>query len=211
MPALVLRNFSAPVVDHDVIYLGMAGGKLVALTLADGRQLWESTVATPRGASELERIADIVSAPVVEGNQVCAAAFQGRVACMNIRDGAVMWARDLSSWSGLALDKQNVYVTDDRGYVNALERTTGRSMWRQEQLFAREVSAPAVAGPYVVVGDFEGYVHYLDPNDGKLLAQTDTDGGRIAIAPRVIGKNLLVQTLRGGLSVLAASDVASGK
>jgi len=203
-PALILRNFAAPVVSNGVVYLGMAGGKLAAISLADGRQIWETAVATPRGASELERIADIVSAPVVDGNQVCAAAFQGRVACLNARDGVLLWARDLSSWAGLALDQERLYVSDDRGYVNALERTTGRSVWRQEKLAGREVSGPAFDGKQVFVGDFEGYVHALDANTGALTMQIDTDGGRIAAAPRGMAGRVLVQTQRGGLFSLGA-------
>lgn len=198
-PALILRNFAAPTVSNGVVYLGMAGGKLAAISLADGRQIWESAVATPRGASELERIADIASPPVVDGNQVCAAAFQGRVACFNTRDGALLWARDLSSWAGLALDKEHVYVSDDRGYVNALERATGRSLWRQEKLAGRELSGPVFDGKQVFVGDFEGYVHILDAKTGVLTAQIDTDGGRIAAAPREVEGRVLVQTQRGGL------------
>ena len=202
-PALILRNFAAPTVSNGVVYLGMAGGKLAALSLADGRQIWETAVATPRGASELERITDIVSAPVVDGSQVCAAAFQGRVACLNARDGALLWARDLSSWAGLALDKEHVYVSDDRGYVNALERATGRSLWRQEKLAGREISGSAFDGKQVFVGDFEGYVHVLDASDGALVAQIDTDGGRIAAAPQGMDGQVLVQTQRGGLFSLS--------
>ena len=40
-------------------------------------------MALPRGATELERVADVMGNPVVDERQVCAVAYQGRVACFD--------------------------------------------------------------------------------------------------------------------------------
>lgn len=198
-PALQLRNFAPPVVADNVVFVGHAAGKLTALNLADGRVLWEAQVAQPRGASEIERVADVVSPPVFDKDQVCAVAYQGRLACFNILNGNLLWSRDVSSWSGLAADAKNVYVTDDKGHVMAYERSTGRSLWRQEKLQYRGLSGPALMGRTLAVGDFEGYVHFLDTEDGSFVAQRSTDGGAILTAPSTDGEHWLVQTQNGGL------------
>jgi len=63
-------------------------------------QLWESTVALPRGATELERVADVMGNPVLDERQVCAVAYQGRVACFDRRNGSPLWARDTPATAG---------------------------------------------------------------------------------------------------------------
>ncbi|PHV12995.1 outer membrane protein assembly factor BamB [Chitinimonas sp. BJB300] len=198
-PALILRNYAAMTVADGVVYAGLSAGHLVALSLADGRVLWESLVAQPKGATELERISDVTSAPVVDNGQVCAVAFQGRVACFAVNNGSLLWARDISSYAGLAIDTNHVYVTDDVGTIQAFERSGGRSLWKSNELYGRRVSGPVPIGDYIAVGDFEGYVHLVAAADGRLVARQRTDKSPIVVAPRVIGGRLLVQTQAGGL------------
>ncbi len=84
------------------VYVGFPGGKLVALTGSSGSVRWEATVALSKGTTELERIADISSAPVINGREVCAVAFQGRAACFDGATGQPLWTRDISSAAGMA-------------------------------------------------------------------------------------------------------------
>jgi outer membrane protein assembly factor BamB len=56
----------------------------------------------PKGATELDRVADVTSAPVIDGRMICAAAFQGRIACFDLGNGNLIWSRDISSAAGLA-------------------------------------------------------------------------------------------------------------
>ncbi|MDW5415747.1 outer membrane protein assembly factor BamB [Iodobacter sp. CM08] len=199
LPSLILRNYAAVTISGDVVYAGMSGGRLVALSLQDGRVKWDSPVAVPRGATELERVTDVVAPPVVDGRMVCAVAYQGRVACFDAASGSAAWTRELSSWSGLAMDYRYVYAVDAAGNVNAFERDSGRSVWRQDKLAARSVSAPALLGKYLVVADFEGYTHYLNTEDGSFVAQLATDGARIAVSPLVAGEHFIMQTLAGNV------------
>ncbi|MGQ5521896.1 outer membrane protein assembly factor BamB [Chitinimonas sp. PSY-7] len=198
-PALILRNYAPMTVADGVVYAGLAAGHLVALSLADGRVLWESPVAQPKGATELERISDVTSAPVVDNGQVCAVAFQGRVACFAVNNGSLLWARDISSYAGLAIDANHVYVTDDVGNIQAFERAGGRSLWKSNDLYGRRVSGATPIGDYIAVGDFEGYVHLLAASDGRLVARQPTDKSPIVVPPKVISNRLLVQTQVGGL------------
>lgn len=201
-PALQLRNFAPPLIVGDVVYYGQAGGRLVALNLKDGRVLWEAQVAQPRGASEIERMADVVSLPAADESLACAVAYQGRLACFNALNGSLVWSRDVSSWAGLAMDKKAVYVVDDKSFVAAYERSGGRNLWRQEKLAIRDVSGPAIVGKTLALGDYQGYLHFMDIEDGSFVAQKATDGGAIVVAPQVFGDHWLVQTQKGGLYIL---------
>lgn len=196
LPALSLRGSGGMIARDDVVYAGFPGGKLVALDAANGAQLWEATVALPRGATELERVADVMGAPVVDELQVCAVAYQGRLACFDRRNGAARWARDISSNTGVAMGGGNLYLTDDKDAVIAYGMDSGRAGWRQDKLARRQVTAPLAFGEWVVVADGEGYVHVLSAEDGSFVARTKVDGA-VRTPPVDIGPGFAVQTVRG--------------
>lgn len=199
-PALSLRSHAGVVVERGAVFSGFAGGRLVALSLATGNVGWEAVVALPRGTTELERVADITSLPVVDQRQVCAVAFQGRIACFDLVRGATLWARDTSSVAGMAADARYVYVTDDKDALIALDKTTGASIWKQDKLAGRGVSGPLAFGRYVVVGDYQGYVHVLSREDGSFAARIATDGSAIGAAPAALTPDsFVVQTRNGGV------------
>lgn len=200
---LRLRTPQGMSAQGDVVYAGFSAGKLVALELASGALRWEATVAVPRGTTELERVTDVVGDPELIGREVCAAAFQGRVACFDARNGSPLWARELSSVTGVSADARYAYASDERGAVHALDRTNGRSLWKQERLAHRQLSRPLPLGERIAVGDLEGYIHLLARDSGALAARAATDGSAVRAAPLAIPGGFLVQTQAGGLFALA--------
>jgi outer membrane protein assembly factor BamB len=198
-PALSLRSNVGVLYADRVVVAGFPGGKMVAINGQNGVALWEVAVALPKGATELERVADLTSSPVVDGRQICAAAFQGRVACFDLAAGNLLWTRDISSSAGLDMDSRNVYVSDDKGTVHALARDTGASQWKQEKLSMRGLSRPVVFGRHVAVADFQGVIHLLRVDDGAFAARTTTDGGAVQAEPVRLKDGFIVQTHNGGV------------
>jgi len=197
-PPLVLRQTSAIAIDLSSAYVGLPGGRLVALTLDSGALRWEAAAAIPRGANEIERIADVVGMPLVGARQVCAATFQGRIGCFDATSGRAVWGRELSSPSGFDMDDELVVAPDDGGNVHAFSRR-GASVWRQEGLQRRDLAAPLLLPGFVVLGDQSGLVHALRREDGAVAARMTTDGSRIVSAPVAAGGLAVVQTSGGGL------------
>lgn len=175
-PPLTVRNYAGATTSRGGLFAGTAGGKLLAMDLASGNVGWEANVATPKGATELERIADVTSLPLVEERVICAVAYQGRVACFDILRGTLLWSRDISSLDGLAADPRYLFVTDDRGAVHALDKATGASVWKQDKLDKRQIGGPVLVGDYLGVVDGEGQLHLLDRNEGRLVGRLATDG-----------------------------------
>ncbi|MDP1535559.1 MAG: outer membrane protein assembly factor BamB [Burkholderiales bacterium] len=204
LPPLAVRSYVGVVVHRGAVFAGFPGGRLVAIALATGNVGWESVVALPKGATELDRVTDVTSYPVVDGTQVCAVAFQGRVACFDLIRGETLWARDASSIAGMGLDARSVYITDERSAVQALDRSSGASLWKQDKLNGRWASAPLAMGRHVVVGDFEGYVHVLSREDGAFVARIATDGSAIRVPPVALDlSTFLVQTRNGGVFAIS--------
>ncbi len=203
LPALTLREQGYLALTGQALYAGNAGGKLSALSLVNGAPLWEANVALPRGATELERIADVVGPLAQDDREVCAAAYQGRIACIDRASGNGLWARDLSALRGVDMDARYVFAGDEHSILLAYERVRGSNSWKQDKLRDRGLSSPvAVAGHYVAVGDFEGRVHLINAEDGAFAARAATDGSPIRGVMIPLKSGLVVQTTNGGIFAL---------
>ncbi|NWK76747.1 outer membrane protein assembly factor BamB [Aquitalea sp. LB_tupeE] len=203
-PQLLVRNTgSMQAVGNEAVMVGLPGGKLDIISPTNGNTLWEGVVANPRGATELERITDITSRPVYESGQVCTVAYQGKVACFDAKGGNLMWARELSSSRGVALDGSKLYVTAEDGSVWAYDRTTGRNLWKTDALKFRNVSGPAMLGRFVLVIDGEGYGHLLSNENGSLVGRVKLGSEGIVAQPLSLGSSALVQAASGRLTLLS--------
>jgi len=198
-PPLTVRNNAGAVILRGGVFFGTAGGRLVGLDLATGAVGWEATVATPKGATELERIADVTSLPIVDERNACAAAYQGRTACFDVVRGTAVWSRDIGSLGGIVSDAQHIYVTDDAGNVHALDRSTGASVWKQDKLAARRIGGPQLVGDHVGVVDAEGWLHLISPVNGAYVGRVATDGSMATSQPAAIVGGALWQSTAGGL------------
>ncbi|HJW56857.1 MAG TPA: outer membrane protein assembly factor BamB [Burkholderiaceae bacterium] len=203
VPSLTLRNAPGITIAGPIAFVALPGGRLLALALNNGAPIWEVAVGDPRGATELERIADMAGAPVVSEREVCAVAYQGRVACFDAINGTPRWAKELSSDVGVAMDERFVFAADEHGVVNAFARDSGASVWRNNKLANRHLSTPTSFGRSVVLGDGQGYVHFLSREDGAFVARSATDGSAIVVAPVVAGANVIFQTQAGTVVALA--------
>jgi outer membrane protein assembly factor BamB len=198
-PSLTVRSSAGVLISNDVIYAGFPGGKLIAINLPTGKVAWEAVVARPRGATELERIADITSLPVMDERQVCAVAYQGRVACFEIATGNQIWTRDVSSNAGLAMDNNYLYVSEDRGAIVAYDKKDGTNMWKQDLLNGLKLSPPLVRDARIVVGDSQGYVNLIRNDNGAIIARSATDESAIITRPVPLPNGFVVQTWKGGI------------
>ncbi len=199
-PALTLRSSAGVVVDGGAVYAGFAGGKLVAVRADNGKMLWEASVAQPKGVTEIERIADITSLPVVDGPLVYAVAYQGRIAAVDRASGRVVWNRDISSLTGLSAEDGRIFVSHAAGSVYALDYTSGKTFWRQAAFKNRQLSAPVPMGSLISVGDLEGYVHFLSREDGALASRIKTNNSPVMPQMALVNSNtVLAQTRDGGI------------
>ena len=205
-PILTLRGSSTPLILGDYALVGVSGGRLAKVELATGLPEWITTVTPPRGRSELERIADLNATPVVAG-QTIYVAYNGDLAALDLTSGAVIWRRALSSYAGLILADDTLYVTDADDLVWAAKPDDGAGLWKQEALRYRILSAPAVVGNTVLVGDLEGYVHLLARGDGRLQGRARLAKGAIQAPPLVLGGRIIVLGADGTLS---ASTLGTG-
>ena len=208
VPRLSLRGTASPVITGDLVLCGFDNGKVVAVNAADGSLQWEATVTPPHGRTELERLDDIDSPVRVSGRDVYAVGFQGKVAMLALDTGQVWWSHEESSYRGITLDEDTLYMADADGVVAALKARTGAEVWRQNVLLHRGLSPIAVMDDTVVVGDFQGYVHWLDKASGALAARIGSGSGRISTQPLVAGDIVVVANDRGHINAYRVKPLA---
>ena len=203
-PALSLRSSAGIVLDGGAAYAGFAGGKLIALRVDDGKVIWEVSVAQPKGTTEIERIADITSNPVVDGSLVYAVAYQGKIAAVDRATGRLAWSREISSYTGLNAEDAKVYVTHANSAVYSLDFATGKTFWRQADLKQRRISAPLPMGNLIALGDVEGYVHLLNRDDGSFAARLQLEDSAIMPQMLAVGASTIIaQTRKGGIYAIS--------
>jgi outer membrane protein assembly factor BamB len=208
VPRLSLRGTARPVIAGDLVLCGFDNGKVLAANMTDGSVQWEATITPPHGRTELERLADIDSSVGVSGQDVYAVGFQGRVAMLALDTGQIWWSHEASSYRGLTLGDDALYVATAEGEVVALKARSGAELWRQKALLHRGLSTPATMDDALVVGDFQGYVHWLDKSSGALAARISTGKTRISAAPVVVGNMVVVINDRGHISAFRVTALA---
>jgi outer membrane protein assembly factor BamB len=211
VPRLSLRGTAIPVIAKEVAISGFDNGKVMAVSLATGDTVWDTALASPHGRTELDRLVDIDSAVHVVGDNVFAAGFQGRTAMLALDSGQIWWAHDMSSYRGLAVDAENLFVTQSDGAVVAMRQRDGSEIWRNEDLKRRGLSTPVETSTAVALADYQGYLHWLDKSTGYLVARVRVSKFRVTNPPVAVDDTVVVLDDGGKMAAFRANPAAAGK
>ena len=207
VPPLTLRGISTPAATAGGAIVGLANGRLRVSIIDSGLTAWETVIAKPTGATELDRIVDIDSKPLVFGGTVFIVSYGGSLAAVELRSGNIIWTREYASFRDVTIDGNRLFVTDNNSNVYAIDRRNGVELWSNNKLRRRNLTAATPVGDYVVVGDKFGYLHYFTQEDGTYVSRieigsNDEDEG-IYVEPIYSDDIFVVQTRDGKLSVLS--------
>jgi outer membrane protein assembly factor BamB len=200
VPPLSLHANAAPLIADGRVYVATSGGKLIGLDLVTGVAGWEVRVATNNGRSELERMNDIVGNLLLpDASTLYSVGFQSQLTAVDVNAGRRRWQFDISSVNDLAEGLGNVYVSDTTGNVLAIDRASGKVVWKQPDYQYRQLTGPTIVGTVLAVGDDAGKVHLLGQSDGQVR-------GRISVSSDALvnlqgsGDMLYVWDEDGGLT-----------
>ena len=202
VPALSLTGSSYPVTTDELVICGFDNGKLVAFDRTQGSTVWESTIASPKGRSEIERLVDLDGQFIMLDGVLYISSYQGNLVAVTVSTGQVIWSRVFSSFQAIDADKDALYLTDDRSLLWSIDRRTGSAFWQSDILKARKITAPRLIENKLVVADLKGYVHWFDKQDGRLLTRIATDGIRYLAQPVVYEDKVIVMDNTNQLTAL---------
>jgi len=202
VPALTLRGMSEPVIASGGVLVGQANGDVSVYLLEKGQQGWSTTVGEPTGNTELERVIDVDSAPVVFGDKIYSVSSRGHLVSIELRSGKILWKRQYSSYRQISISGNSIFLTNNQGHVYSINRNDGLEQWSNLTMSNRGVTGPAIQNDYIVVGDFDGYLHWLDQDSGEIVARHHVDGSGIHSTPTVFKGVLYSQARNGDLEVI---------
>jgi outer membrane protein assembly factor BamB len=182
----------------DTLIVGQ-GPRMAGIDPLGGTVRWDVAVGSPRGANEIERLADLVGPSLRLGETVCARSFQAAVGCVNAERGTNVWSKNVGGTDAVAGDAEFVFAGDASDRITAWKATSGDVAWSSDKLLYRGLSAPVAFNKSVVFGDENGTLHWFARETGEAQLRSTTDNGPITVPPAVSGNTMLVVTRKGGL------------
>lgn len=196
--ALMLSQTGVVAAFKNTLVVGQ-GPRMAGIDPAAATLRWEVTLGSPRGANEVERLADLVGPVVRSGDLLCARSFQAAVGCVDAQLGNVAWTKTVGGTDAITGDAEMLFGADASDRLNAWRTATGDVAWSSEALMFRGVGAPATVGASVVFGDSDGMLHWFSRAKGESQARVPTDGSAITTPPVSVGGVLVVVTRGGGV------------
>ncbi len=199
-PNLILRGGKAPQLAGDLVVVGFADGQVAAFNRHSGQLVWKRAIAEPKGTSDVAQMVDVSSSLMIRDGVIYAATYQGALVAVSLRTGDPIWQQSISSYAGLTVDENNVYLTDANSFVWAFDRRNGQVVWKQDRLAGRGLTGPVIVGSALVIGDNKGYVHWLSTSDGRFLARTRVDKSGLVAPAEVEGNAVYLYSNAGKLA-----------
>ena len=199
VPLLTLRGNANLLVRAGIAFVGYDDGSVVSLRLDDGTVVWDQTVISPEGRTELDRLSDIGTQMVIVASDLIVSSYKNRLVSLAADSGRLLWFKDISSAGGVVVDRTRLAVSDKEDNLWMLDRRNGSTTWKVDRMSNRGLTRPAFYGNYVVVGDMEGYLHWLDSDIGAFVARVRAGKKGFAAAPLTVGTTLYVLTMKGDL------------
>ena len=210
LPTLTLRGMSVPYLHGDFGFVGLDDGRLLVVSLADGRIVQEFRIGFMARGTDLDRLVDIDGQFLVHEGVLYATAYRGHMLAFDIDRRSVLWLVKAGSYVGLDVDDDYVYTVGIAGEVRAFDRFSGVETWSNLVFAVRDLGTPLSLGEFVVVGDNQGYLYWLSRDDGSILARRRVAGGPIVSAPAVWRDRVIALGLDGDVAAvrIAARMVA---
>ncbi len=206
VPPLTLRGVSSPAAAAGGAIVGLSNGRVRVNILESGLTAWEAIVAKPTGATDLERIVDIDTQPLVFGGTVFVVSFGGSLSAIELRSGNVIWTREYASFRNVSISGNRLFVTDKNSNLYAIDRRNGVELWSNGQLRKRGLTSATAIDDFIAVGDKFGYLHYFTQDEGQYVSRIDIGGNDedegIYVEPVLFDDKLIVKTREGDLNLV---------
>lgn len=203
VPLLSLRGESAPATSLGAAFVGGDNGRVSAILLEQGQIIWQQNISQVSGATEIDRLSDVDSSPVIVDGVVYAVAYNGSLAALDLRSGQLIWKQNLGSVHNFIVDGRYIYLVDQTDRISAIDRDNGSTLWQQSALLHRKLTAPVIYQNTLVLADTEGYVHWMDISNGRFVSQQKPDSAGFIADPIVTGNMLLMQAKNGNLYAIS--------
>ena len=152
------------------LFIARDDGNLISLKKNTGKLNWLISISPRSGRNELESLRDIEMVPLIKDGVVFIGSFQGNLVSIDAFNGNLIWSKPMSVLSNIAIDMDNVYVADSKGYIFALDRFSGFTKWKlklENNLIGTQTFS---YNKYIINISTKGHVMVIDKTQGKILS-----------------------------------------
>lgn len=187
------KIYSSPAISNNRLYFSNFGGEIYCLDSNTGKEIWKTKL--PKGT---------LSSPLVFGKRLWVGCKDSKLYCINVNDGKTLWSyqapdNDFGIESCPIIDETRVYSTTASGVTFALDRKTGKEVWKSQICKSSLLADPLVVRGYLVCADQDGNLYIIDKNTGKELdkfvtssvSTTGSSDRRIGSSPIIIGNEIV--------------------
>ena len=185
-----------PVIADKTIYLGDGDGRVVAISLLDGKLKWEKKFETSFAAPAS-----------VQGDMLFIGDLDGKLRALKTADGSEVWTHETEAQidAGATFHGENVLITSEDGVLYCLKKTDGSLNWKYETGDQLRCGA-TLAGDRTFLGGCDGKLHIVDVSKGTSACDPAPLDGPTGSTPAVSEGLAVVPTHSGELFAIQAAD-----
>jgi outer membrane protein assembly factor BamB/calcineurin-like phosphoesterase family protein len=150
---------STPAVDNDNVIAGNQNGKIVCLSLENGKQKWFYQTG---GA--------IFSSPAVAKGYVVFGSCDTKVYCLDVKKGKLKWSKETGAavLGSPLIDNDTVFIgCSDHSFL-AIDLNSGNIIWKFSGLDGPVVSTPLLYDDKILFGAWDRNLYALNKNTGTI-------------------------------------------
>jgi len=187
-------------VYEDVVYFGSADHKIYAVSLAEGKSLWEAPFSTENA---------VWGTPFVDDEHVYVGSMDHYVYALDRATGKQLWRTDVAGAvpASVTVADGVVFAASLDKRLHVLNAQDGSEVWASDDLGGWLMSQPVVSDGYVYVATLDGMLYGLDVKTGESRWPAITLGSAVRACPAWVDGNLLLATEAG---VVVQVDIEAG-
>lgn len=150
---------STPALANDLVIVGDQNGKMIALSMKEGKERWSYQT----GGS-------IFSSPAVSNNKIVFGSGDGSVYCLSAKNGNLDWKKQTAAsvLGSPVISGDTVFIGGSDHSFYALNLNSGNTIWQFTGLEGPVVSTPLLYSNSAIIGAWDKNLYALNRNDGKL-------------------------------------------
>ena len=187
-------------VGKDLVIAVFSNGQVQAYKASTGTQLWSEWVVPASSTESLSDITAIKANPIIDNDVVYIVGYNGPMVAIDIRTGAKVWQKDLSSSSQPWLAGNFLFVLTKDSDLVAINKQNGKVIWTTIIPYANDdekigvfTSGPILANDALLVASSNGKLFSVSPYNGRIMGIANIEEG-VESTPIMANETLLITT-----------------
>jgi len=195
-----MRGNSAIIISGDRLYIGFADGQAVAMSASSGSILWSQNLSIGYATFK-----DVDADMLLDNGSIYIVGYFGVLARLDRGSGRIVWKKEISSGTNMAVDASTLYLSTAEGAVIAFDKTNGIRRW-EVPLHSGALSGPTLYDGLLLVGAANNKGYIFDKSNGKLLQAIPLSRGHWGIMEKTSNG---VYLLAGGARLYSLARTAA--